>query len=136
MRLLFLTISALGLAGCATPIDHGNAMTVAEFREAAQSLIDQEITLVGYVGPCVPLSCAIADKPDVWGVNSNQVSIGRAPAFDRKVAHFAGQRVRIKATFTGRCFDFDPNDDVISICADRGSTLSEPSFLGPANSKE
>ena len=129
MRAIVIAIGLLA-SGCTTASQSPPELTVAEFYELAPQLVGQTVTIVGFVEPCVPLGCAITAKPSGGDNQVLSISIGTAPSFDRAVRHLGGRQIRMRATFTGRCFDFDPNDDVIVVCADRGNSLAEPEFLG------
>ena len=122
-------LPALAIGSCATVTTPPGAISVAQLLDNAPNLVGKKVTIVGFIGPCVPLSCAIGDQRDVWS-DDNAISIGAAPEFDRKVNALKGRRVFIRADFTGSCVDLDRSDDVIPVCADRGDTLSKPEFIG------
>ena len=124
---------ALTAGSCTTPTLPPEALSVAQLLDRAPSLVGEKVTVVGFISSCVPLSCAIGDQREVWGTNNKNVSIGAAPQFDQNVRKMEGRRIVIRAEFTGRCVDLDPNDDVITLCTDRGDALINPELVYPVS---
>ena len=124
MRFLVLALALLS-CGCVVGPVATAPLTVSEVHANARELIGREITVTGQLTRCLPRGCAITEGEDGLG-------IGASPEFDKSVATLGGQKVIIRAVFTGRCFDFE-DDDIISVCMDRGDALADPILLGTAD---